>query len=245
MSLLFPGDEGLSFDAALAAIERHNPRTGDGDKRRYQAAQEAATRAAALLSAAEVNAQFDAIDNSAEYANYSSQRGGRAARESYARLARPLNYLGPEREKRRNPPLEGQAKLFVDFLSNSPERDVGGLSEAFGRTPSPRQNSIRVLATHGRQGFDAYQTAQRALRAVERQDRSELARLLDKRAAGTMSRDEQTDYDDLEHRRAPYAAVVKTYESTAGPNFTGAPLAGPLAGGEAVADNGELQFDPN
>ena len=119
MSLLIPGDEGLSFDDAISAIERHNPRNGDGDRKRHEAAQEAARSAAALLSDADLSSRFDAIDNSPEYMNYAPSRGTREDRESYSKLTRPLDYLSVERVRRENPPLEGQAKLFRDFLMKS------------------------------------------------------------------------------------------------------------------------------
>lgn len=240
MSLLFPESEGQSFDDALAAIERHNPKTGDGDRRRYQAAQEAASRAAALLSDADLSSRFDAIDKSPEYMNHSPSRDGREARESYQRLTRPLDYLSRERQRRLNPPLEGKAALFRDFLMTSPERDVGAGRETFGGSATPKQLSTRVLATHGREGFDEYQTAKRALRGAERRDRAELGRLMDKQAAGRMTSEDKTDLSDLEHRLEPHRAAVKAFESSAGDAFEGQALAGPLAGGEAVADNGEL-----
>ena len=240
MSILFPGDEGLSFDDAIAAIERHNPRTGDGDRRRHEEAQAAATRAAALLTDADLSSRFDAIDKSPEFMNFAPAPASREARESYSKLTRPLDYLSVEQQRRRNPPLEGSAKLFRDFLMSSPERDVGAGRQAFGGSATPRQLAVRVLATHGREGFDQYQTAKRALRGAERRDRAELGRLMDKRAAGRMTSDERADLSDLEHRLEPHRAAVKAFESTAGASFTGQALAGPMAGGEAVADNGEL-----
>ena len=98
-----------------------------------------------------------------------------------------------------------------------------------------------MLATHGREGFDQYQNAKRALRGAERRERDELGRLMDKKVSALgLSSDEKADLGDLEHRIEPHRAAVKAFETRAGDAFTGQALAGPLAGGEAVADNGEL-----
>lgn len=243
MSILFPEDEGnLTVQQAALTAARHNPRLGgeDRDRKRYDVALAQGRAAALAMSPAAVNARISELEGSPEHLR---RPQGYEQRLAHSRLATELDFLSLAQARHRRPEPDARAQLFTKFMMTSPERDVGAGAEAFGRTPTPMQLSTRVLATHGRSGYDDYQTARRALRSAERGERSELDRLMAARAAGRSTPEGTQDMADLEQRLEGPRAAVRRYETEAGASFQGEPLAGPLSGdGLEVADNGEIKF---
>ena len=240
MSFLFPETDGnVTVQQAAVSAARHNPRLGgaDRDQKRYDDAIAQGRAAALALSPDAITARISELEVSPAYRR---RPQGFEQRLAHSQLALEIDFLAVAQAKHRRPEPDARQKLYRDFLMNSPERDVGAGRETFGGSATPRQLAVRVLATHGRSGFDAYKVSQRALRAAERAERSESDRLMAARAAGRSTPEGTQDLADLEQRLEGPRAAVKAFESTAGASFQGEPLAGPLAGGEAVADNGEL-----
>ncbi len=235
MSLLFPENDGdsRSLQEAAQRAARFAGRGDEPDPKRHEDAIEQGRQAALAMSSAEVAARIRQLEEAPELL---SRPQGHEARQVHARICAELDCLSVAQDRHRRPEPDAREQLFEKFLMSHPERDVGAGAEVFGAGASARQLSTRVLATHGREGFDAYQTARRDLRAAERSERPELDRLMAARASGMATAEQNQDLADLEQRLEGPRAKVREFETTAGASFEGQPL----AGGDAVADNGDL-----